>query len=331
MKTITFKNKPRIIGWYSVAGKKESEGPLSATFSQIVDNEYFGCKTHEEAERKMLKFAIIGAIKDAGIKKEAVDIVFAGDLLNQIVSSSFAMREIGVPFVGVYGACSTMALSLINAAVFTDSGAISAAVAGVGSHFATAERQYRFPLEFGSQRPPFSQRTVTGAGAAVISGTGKSNISISSATVGRVIDMGIKDANNMGGAMAPAAVDTLFNHFQNTKTAPEDYDAIFTGDLGIIGEQIVRDMMKSKDYDMGIRYSDCGRLVFGEGQNSDMGASGCGCSAITLNGYILSKLQKGEYKRVLFAATGALMSPTTTFQGESIPCIAHAVVLEGKV
>jgi stage V sporulation protein AD len=278
------------------------------------------------------------------MKKEQIDIVFAGDLLNQIVSSSFAMREIAVPFVGVYGACSTMALSLVNAAVYVDGGFINTAAAGVGSHFATAERQYRFPLEFGSQRPPFSQRTVTGAGAAVLAkqsapkrraggGTvsqsgGQNNICITSATIGRVVDMGIKDANNMGAAMAPAAVDTLYNHFKNTKTEPADYDAIFTGDLGIIGEEILRDIMCGRNFELDARYSDCGRLVFGEGQNADMGASGCGCSAITLNGFILSKLRSGEYKRVLFMATGALLSPTTTFQGETIPCIAHAIVLE---
>jgi stage V sporulation protein AD len=225
-----------------------------------------------------------------------------------------------------------MALSIINAAAFTDAGFINTAAACAGSHFATAERQYRQPLEFGNQRPPVSQWTVTGAGATIIAGGGARGgpgTAVTAATIGKVIDMGIKDANNMGAAMAPAAADTLVNHFKSTKTKPADYDAIFTGDLGIIGEEILRDIMKNKDLELDSRYSDCGRLVFETGQNVDMGGSGCGCSAITLNGFILDKLRSGEYKKVLFMATGALLSPTTTFQGESIPCVAHAVVFEG--
>lgn len=325
MSTIIFKHQPRIIGWYSVAGKKESEGPLGPTFSRVVKDEYFGEKTHEGAERKFFVTAIQGAIQAAGIQP---DIVFAGDLLNQIVSASFAMRDVGLPFVGVYGACSTMALSLINAATFVDSGLVHTTVAAAGSHFATAERQYRTPLEFGNQRPPSSQWTVTGAGATVLSDKKKSRLAVTEATIGRVVDYGVKDVNNMGAAMAPAAADTLSRHFANTKTKPADYDAIFSGDLGQIGEEALRDLLKEKGYKLGENYYDCGKLIYAENQKVDMGGSGCGCSAVTLNGFILDKFKKGEYHKVILMATGALMSPTTSYQGETIPGIANAVVIE---
>lgn len=325
MSTIIFKHKPRIIGWYSVAGKKESEGPLAKTFSRIVMDEYFGEKTHESAECKLFVTAIQGAIQVAGVQP---DIVFAGDLLNQIVSSSFAMREIGLPFVGVYGACSTMALSLITAATFVDSGVVRTTVSAAGSHFATAERQYRTPLEFGNQRPPSAQWTVTGAGATVLSNLKKSNLAVTCATIGRVIDYGIKDVNNMGAAMAPAAADTLARHFENTKTKPTDYDAIFSGDLGSIGEEAIRDLLKEKGYDLGENYYDCGKMIYAGKQKVDMGGSGCGCSAVTLNGFILDKFKRGEYHKVILMATGALLSPTTSYQGETIPGIANAVVIE---
>ena len=325
MSTIFFKHQPRIIGWYSVAGKKESEGPLASTFSRIVKDEYFGEKTHEGAERKLFITAIQGAIQNAGVKP---DVVFAGDLLNQIVSSSFAMREIGLPYVGVYGACSTMALSLLVAATFVDAGVVKTAVAAAGSHFATAERQYRTPLELGNQRPPSSQWTVTGSGATVLSSKKQSKIAVTCGTIGRVVDYGVKDVNNMGAAMAPAAADTLVRHFKNTKTQPSDYDAIFSGDLGCIGAEALRDLLKDEGYDLGERYYDCGNLIFTGSQKVDMGGSGCGCSAVTLNGFILDKFQKGEFHKVLFMATGALLSPTTTFQGETTPGIANAIVIE---
>ncbi len=325
MSTLIFKQKPRIIGWYSVVGKKESEGPLGYTFSRIVKDEYFGEKTHEGSERKFFITAIQGAIQVAGVQP---DIVFAGDLLNQIVSSSFAMRDIGLPYVGVYGACSTMALSLLTAATFLESGVIQTAVAVAGSHFATAERQYRTPLEFGNQRPPTAQWTVTGAGATVLSTKQKSRFAVTCGTIGRVVDYGVKDVNNMGAAMAPAAADTLMRHFKNTKTKPSDYDAIFSGDLGQIGEEALRDLLKEQGYDLGENYYDCGKLIYDASQKVDMGGSGCGCSAVTLNGFIMNKFRNGEYHKILFMATGALLSPTTSFQGESTPGIANAVVIE---
>lgn len=327
MSTIFFKNQPKVIGWYSVAGKKESEGPLGKTFSRVVKDEYFGEKTHEAAERKLFVTAIQGAIREAAVTP---DLVFAGDLLNQIVSASFAMRDIGLPYVGVYGACSTMALSLIVAASYVDAGLVDTTVAAAGSHFATAERQYRTPLEFGNQRPPSSQWTVTGAGAIVLSRKKKSDVVVTCATIGRVIDYGIKDVNNMGAAMAPAAADTFKRHFQATKTKPQDYDAIFTGDLGRIGEEALRDLLKEEGYDLGNNYFDCGKLVYDAQQKVDMGGSGCGCSAIVLNGYIMDKFKSGAYQKVLFVATGALLSPVTSFQGESIPSVANAVMLESK-
>ena len=325
MSTIVFKKQPKIIGWYSVAGKKESEGPLGETFSRIVKDEYFGEKTHECAERKFFVTAIQGAMQSAAVQP---DIVFAGDLLNQIVSSSFAMREIGLPFVGIYGACSTMALSLINAATYLEAGLAKTTLAVAGSHFATAERQYRTPFEFGNQRPPTAQWTVTGAGATVLSTDKKSKIAVTCATIGRVVDFGIKDVNNMGAVMAPAAADTLERHFQNTKTKPADYDAIFSGDLGQIGEEALRDLLKERGYNLGENYYDCGKMIYSGSQKVDMGGSGCGCSAVTLNGFILDKFKRGDYHKVLFMATGALLSPTTCYQGESIPGIANAVVIE---
>lgn len=221
-----------------------------------------------------------------------------------------------------------MALSLINAATYLEAGLAKTTLAVAGSHFATAERQYRTPLEFGNQRPPTAQWTVTGAGATVLSTDKKSKIAVTCATIGRVVDFGIKDVNNMGAVMAPAAADTLERHFQNTKTKPADYDAIFSGDLGQIGEEALRDLLKERGYNLGENYYDCGKMIYSGSQKVDMGGSGCGCSAVTLNGFILDKFKRGDYHKVLFMATGALLSPTTCYQGESIPGIANAVVIE---
>ncbi|MDR0384103.1 MAG: stage V sporulation protein AD [Christensenellaceae bacterium] len=326
---LLFNNKPQIVDWYSIVGKKEGQGPLGKYFNKIEEDEYMSGSSHEFAERKMFESAIKGVLKTA----KSADAVFAGDLLNQIVSSSFAMREIALPFVGIYGACSSMALTLIMASMFVDGGYGDSAVACVGSHFATAERQYRTPLEFGNQRTPTAQWTVTGAGAALIksrhnrSSSGKTakNIFIKSATIGSVIDLGIKDVNNMGAAMAPAAIQTIKEHLKKSNAKKNDYDAIFTGDLGLLGEEILRDKLK-----LTTNYYDCGHLIYDDNQDSHMGGSGCGCSATVLNGFILNKLQSGEYKKILFIATGALLSPTTSFQGETIPCIAHAVEIHAS-
>jgi len=325
--TIYFKNRPSIIGSFSIAGKKESQGNIGDKINQIFDDCHFGEKTHEKAEKKMFEIAIEGAIKDAKMKPSDIDMMLAGDLLNQIISSSFAARSFDMMFVGLYGACSTMALSLAMGSVMVDGGYAKNVVVAAGSHFATAERQYRTPLELGNQRSPLSQWTVTGCGSCVL-GKAEKAPKVTAATFGKVIDYGVKDVNNMGAAMAPAAMHTLVAHFKDTKRKPTDYDAIFTGDLGKLGETILRDLMNDKGYPLDDRYSDCGRIVFNEKQNLYQGGSGCGCSAIVLNSYIMEKLRKGEYKRVLFCATGALLSPVSSYQGNTVPGIAHAVVIE---
>ena len=342
--TVYLKNAPLIVGSYSVAGRKEGKGPLGGTFNQIVDDDYFGEKTHEAAEQKMFEAAISGAIRDAGLKAAEIDMLLSGDLLNQITSSSFAARSFDVAFVGLYGACSTMALTLAIGACLVDAGYFSRIAVSAGSHFATAERQYRTPLELGNERSPLSQWTVTGCGACVISASHERRIlprpahssatsvrstpRITAVTFGKVSDWGTIDVNNMGAAMAPAAAATLVSHFKDTGRTPDDYDAIFSGDLGKLGETILRDLLANANYPVDARYSDCGRLIFGVDQNAYQGGSGCGCSAVVLNGFIMEKLRGREYKRILFVATGALLSPTSSYQGNTIPGIAHAIVIE---
>lgn len=344
--TIFLKRAPRIIGSFSVAGKKESEGPLGKTFNKVVLDEYFGAPTHEAAEQQMFEIAIAGAIKDAGLTAEDIDMMLSGDLLNQITSSSFAARSFDISFVGLYGACSTMALTLGMGAAMVDAGYLKNVVVSAGSHFATAERQYRTPLELGNQRPPVSQWTVTGCGACVLSLNEKTTEckectvkgsknrytektpKITAVTFGKVRDWGTLDPNNMGAAMAPAAAATLIAHFKDTKTQPKDYDAIFSGDLGKLGETILRDLLANENYPVDARYSDCGRMIYDVKQTPYQGGSGCGCSAVTLNGFIMKKLRNGDYKKILFVATGALLSPVSSYQGNSIPAIAHAIVIE---
>jgi len=329
--TIKFKKPVHIISGYSIVGKKEGSGPLKSSFSKVIDDEYFGEKTHEAAEQKMFEHAIRGAIKRSGLGKDDIDMMFSGDLLNQITSSSFAARSFDMMFVGIYGACSTMALTLAIASCMVSAGFIKNAVVSAGSHYATAERQYRTPLELGNQKPPTSQWTVTGVGASIVSNERileTSSPKITSATFGKVCDWGIDDVNNMGAAMAPSAAHTLIAHFRDTKTKPENYDAIFTGDLGKLGENIMRDLMANANYPLDSRYSDCGRLIFGKSQNQYQGGSGCGCAAVCLNGFILDKLRAGEYKKILFIGTGALLSPVSSFQGNTIPGISHCVCIE---
>jgi stage V sporulation protein AD len=325
--TVFLKNSPRIIGAYTVVGEKESEGPLGKHFHHIMDDEYFGEKTHEAAEQKMFETAIHGAIRSAGLKPTDIDMMLSGDLLNQITSSSFAARSFDMTFVGLYGACSTMALTLGMGACMVDAGFVNRVVVSAGSHFATAERQYRTPLELGNQKPPAAQWTVTGCGSTVVA-RGKSEPKITSVTFGKVVDFGINDVNNMGAAMAPAAASTLIAHFRDTNTTPDFYDAIFSGDLGKLGEQILRDLLANAGFPVDERYSDCGRLIYSQNQHAYQGGSGCGCSAVTFNGFILDKFKKGDYKKVLFVATGALLSPVSSFQGNTIPGIAHAIVVE---
>ncbi|MCL2587123.1 MAG: stage V sporulation protein AD [Firmicutes bacterium] len=330
--TIFLKNPAYIVGSFSVAGKREKQGPLGTTFNITEEDEYFGQNTHERAECEMFKMALEGAIGDSKISEDKIEVMLAGDLLNQITSSSFAARDFDIPFIGLYGACSTMALSLAVGSLLVSGGFVKNAVLASGSHFGTAERQYRMPLELGSTRPPTAQWTATGVGATVLSdGAVKGSPRITAVTFGKVVDWGEVDVNNMGSAMAPATADTITRHLRGTKTKPEDYDAIYTGDLGILGSKILRKLLKDEKINISKVHRDCGEMLYSEKQNRTQwqGASGCGCSAIVLNGYIMGKLQRGEYKKILFVATGALLSPVSSFQGNTIPGIAHAVVIEG--
>ena len=330
MQTIKLKTPVSILSSASVAGVKEGLGPLKNFYDKVLEDAEWGEKTWEKTESKMQTFAVTKALEKANLKPTDMNYIFAGDLLNQCIASSFGLRNLEIPFFGLYGACSTMAESTSLASITVSSGYADYAVAVTSSHFCTAERQYRQPLEYGGQRPPSAQWTVTGSGAMVL-GTGKSPY-ITHITTGKIVDMGINDANNMGAAMAPAAIDTLTAHFKDTGRTPDFYDLIVTGDLGKISREIVIEKMLEKGYDMRKNYNDCGCMVFDlEKQDMHAGGSGCGCIAITLCGFIMEKIKSGELKNVLFAGTGALLSPTSTLQGETIPGIAHAVAISREV
>ena len=327
--TVEFKNRPKIIGNYAIVGPKEGIGNFEGYFDYVMKSDMFGEDTYEKAERKMVENALIGAINSAKLSMDNISLLLAGDLLNQIISSSYAARSFDVPYLGLFGACSTMAESLAVGAALVDGGYFKNVACSTVSHFSTAERQFRFPLELGNQRPPTAQWTATAGGCSIVSleGTGPC---ITKATFGKVTDFGIKDVNNMGAAMAPAAMGTLCRHFEDTNTRPEDYDLIVSGDLGKLGGEILIDLMEDKGYKLGINYCDCGQMMYRRKQEPLMGGSGCGCSASILNSYLIKKLKDKTYKKILFMATGALLSTTATQQGESIPGIAHAVVLEAE-
>lgn len=325
--TVEFHSSVGIIGSACIAGQKEAEGPLKNEFDVIMENAEFGEKSWEKAESKMQKTSVIHAIEKAGVNLAEINYIFAGDLLNQCISSTFGLRELEIPFLGVYGACSTMAETLGLAAMTIDGGFSKYSVAVTSSHFCTAERQYRNPLEYGGQRTPTAQWTVTGSGAILLSECGDCP-RITHFTSGKIVDLGISDANNMGAAMAPAAVDTLLTHFKDTDRRPEFYDLILSGDLGLVGKSILIDMMLENGYDLSNNYDDCGCMIFDiEKQDMHAGGSGCGCGAVTLCGHIMNKLSSGELKNVLFMGTGALLSPTSSLQGESIPSVAHAIAI----
>jgi len=322
---------PVIRNWASVAGKKESEGPLAHTFDITSQDTYFGEKTWEQAEKKMQQMALHKLAEKAGMKKGEFELVLSGDLLNQCIGSSFSLRNTGIPHLGLYGACSTMTESLLLASVMVGGGFADKVVAQTSSHFASSERQYRFPLGYGGQRTPTSQWTVTGSGAALIcsSGTGPR---IECCTLGTVTDLGIKDANNMGAAMAPAAFETIRAHMQDLNRTPEDFDLIVTGDLGQLGKELLLELGRRNHLPLGGKLADCGTLVFDNTtQDVHAGGSGCGCSAITLCGYLLNQLNEGKLRRILFCGTGALLSPTSTQQGLPIPGVCHAVsIITGR-
>lgn len=323
-RVIVFENKPGIISSAGVVGPKEAEGPLRADFDICFEESDIGQDSWEKAESVLQKTAAELALQKSSLKNTDIDIIFAGDLLNQCIASSFGLQSLGIPFVGMYGACSTMALSLINAGIYVDSGAAEKAMAVTSSHFCSAERQYRFPLEYGGVRPLTSQWTVTGAGAVIV---GKdTNILLKNFLVGKIIDAGIKDTNNMGAAMAPAAADTILSYFKDTKTSPKDYDMIYTGDLGQVGTELLYKLSEDEGVVLRGFHNDCGNMIFDTiKQDVHSGGSGCGCSASVFTTHIMKKLRSGELKNILFCATGALMSPTSTQQGESIPSIAHIV------
>lgn len=320
---------PVITAWASVAGKKESEGPLAHYFDVTSQDTYFGQKTWEQAEKQMQKTALETLIKKAGLSKQQIGMVFSGDLLNQCIGSSFTLRNTGMPHLGLYGACSTMAESLLMASMAVGGDFSDKVIAMTSSHFASSERQYRFPLGYGGQRTPTAQWTVTGSGAALVCSAG-SGPRIESCTVGTVTDLGIKDANNMGAAMAPAAYSTIRAHLDDLSLAPEDFDLIVTGDLGQLGKNVLLELAKRDGIALGGKLTDCGTLVFDQlTQDVHAGGSGCGCSAITLCGYLLGQLDSGKLKRILFCGTGALLSPTSTQQGLPIPGVCHAVSIIG--
>ena len=327
--SFSFDEKPVITAWASVAGKKESEGPLAHCFDVTSTDTYFGQKTWEQSEKRMQQIALETLAKKAGMKLTDFDTVLSGDLLNQCIGSSFTLRNQNIPHLGLYGACSTMAESMLLASTLVGGGFRDNAVAMTSSHFASSERQYRFPLGYGGQRTPTAQWTVTGSGAALVCLEGKGP-KIESCTVGTVTDQGITDANNMGAAMAPAALATMKAHFNDLKTGPEDFDRIYTGDLGQLGMEVLLTLARKEGISLGGKLTDCGTLVFDlQKQDVHSGGSGCGCSAITLCGEILPKLNAGKLKRILFCGTGALLSPTSTQQGLPIPGVCHAVCITG--
>ncbi|WP_428846311.1 stage V sporulation protein AD [Metallumcola ferriviriculae] len=311
----------------SIVGPKEGEGPLADSFDKIVQDTYHGEKTWEKAESKLLTESVETVIKKAGLTPQDIDYLLAGDLLNQIISANYAARQLTIPFVGLYGACSTMYEGIALAAMMVDGGYAEKVVVAVSSHHDTAERQYRYPTELGAQRPMTSQWTVTGAGAMLIGKEG-SGPKITHATIGKIVDQGIKDANDMGSAMAPAAADTILTHLMDTGRTPEDYDLIVTGDLATVGKALVEKLAQQQNTDLSNNYTDCGILIFDPSQDVHAGGSGCACSAVVTCGYLIEEMMAGKFKRILGVGTGALHSPLSCQQGESIPGIGHAVAFE---
>ena len=327
-RTLQLENRPFLLAHAAAVGKKEGEGPLGAQFDFVTEDDRMGQKSWELAESELQKTAIETALNKAGLQKGDLDMILAGDLLNQCIGSFLASMQSDVPYLGQYGACSTMAQGLALGACLVEGGAARRLVASASSHFCSAERQYRFPLAYGGQRTPTAQWTATAAGAAVLGGQGSGHIRITHALFGKMVEMGVKDANNMGAAMAPAAYDTLSTLLADLGAQPADFDCIVTGDLGHVGADILLTLLREDKIDLSPVYSDCGSLLFGDGQDAHAGGSGCGCSAAVLCGPLLRDMQAGKLKRLVFAGTGAMMSPTSVQQGQPIAGICHAVVIE---
>ncbi len=327
--TICLSAAPSILSWANIGGKYEAAGPLAPYFDRLEQNSFFGQKSYEQAESAMQRYVLSAALEKAGLQAADLDCVFGGDLLNQCIGTVFAMRSFPIPFYGLYGACSTMGEGLALAALMVNAGYMERAAAITSSHFCSAERQYRMPLPYGSQRCPTAQWTATAAGCTILA-KGGSGPCITHVTRGRIVDRGITDANNMGAAMAPAALDSLRAFFRDTGASPGDFDRIFTGDLGQLGSTILVDLARQEGLDLR-NHSDCGLLLYDlQGQDMHCGASGCGCSAAVFNGYLCSMLQKRQWRRILFAPTGALLSPTSALQGESIPGICHVICIASE-
>jgi len=329
--TVKLQKPTSIIATASIVGPKEGEGPLRLYFDEIIEDELFGEKSWEKAESKLMRETFAKVLKKANKTAKDINYIVAGDLLNQCIAANFGLRESGVPFFGVYGACSTMAESMSLGSLLVEGDFADNVVCLTSSHFCSAEKQFRYPLELGTQRPPTAQWTVTGSGGAVLSNNG-SGPYITHVTTGKIVDMGIKDVSNMGAAMAPAAMDTIVAHFKDTGFTPKKYDMIITGDLGAVGKEICNEMIKEKGYNISDIYNDCGVMVFDrEKQDAHSGGSGCGCSATVFASFIYKKLTEGVINNVLFVATGALLSTTSSQQGESIPSIAHAISISNSM
>lgn len=326
--TIKFDTPPTILETACIVGPKEADGPLAKYFDKCLDDEFWGEDSWEKAESKIIKETVNTAISKSKLATSEIDYCFAGDLLNQCISSGFGLRDVNIPFFGIFGACSTFVEGLSLASIFAEGHFATNCLCATSSHFCSAEKQFRFPLELGNQRPLSSQWTVTGSGAAIVSANGQGPF-VTTITPGKIVDMGIKDANNMGAAMAPAALDTLLTHFEDTKRNPSYYDGIFTGDLGHVGKEILIELAEKRGFHIKSNYNDCGVMIFDKGsQDTHSGGSGCACCGSVFSGYLFNQLKQKKLKKILLIATGALMNSTSSQQGESIPSIAHAVSIE---
>lgn len=325
--TVVFENPPYILSGHTIVGPKEGQGPLAGSFDVVMKDTYDGEKSWEKTETKMLATVMRETAKKADVPLDSIDYLLAGDLLNQIISSNYAARQLGLPYIGLYGACSSMALAMSIGSMLIDGGYASKVICSASSHHDTAERQYRFPTEHGNQRAMYAQWTVTGAGSVLLGdrGTGPK---VTAATIGRVLDFGETDTNNMGAVMAPAVADTLLNHLNDLQRQPDYYDLIVTGDLGSVGLQALLELLERSGVNTPANLNDCGVMIFDSKQDVHAGGSGCGCSAVVFAGHLLKKICLGEYKKILLIGSGSLHSPTSSFQGETIPGIGHAVSIE---
>ncbi|MBO8127273.1 MAG: stage V sporulation protein AD [Firmicutes bacterium] len=325
--TVTFSSTPSVLETFSIVGPMEGRGPWGSEFDTVIDDEKYGEKTWEKAERKLVIEAVSQLLAKSKLQPSDIDFLLAGDLLNQITSANFAAAAFPISFFGLYGACSTIAEAMILAAMLVDGDYGEKVIAAASSHNKSVERQYRFPIELGVQRPPTAQWTVTGCGS-ILLGRGDKSPKVTFATVGKVVDMGAKDSNDMGSAMAPAAADTLTAHFRDLAKNPSDYDLIITGDLGKVGSSILAELMEQAGFPLAGNHIDCGASIYAEDEDVHAGGSGCAALAVGFGSHFYPKMLRGEVKKVLLAGTGALHSPLSTQQNETIPCICHAVAIE---